>query len=181
MEPTPTLDIYGLLAEFDTPDQLLHAAETAHEAGYRKMDAYSPYPVHHLAEAMGFRRTYMAYIGLAGGIVGLLVGYGLQYYVTVMAYPLNIGGRPLLRWPAWIPVTFETTVLFAAVTLVLAMLALNGLPQPYHPLFNVERFSLATQDRFFLAIEADDPMFDLEETRRFLQSLGPDEITVVEP
>ncbi|MDQ4074990.1 MAG: DUF3341 domain-containing protein [Chloroflexota bacterium] len=178
---TDTLDIYGLVAEFDTPDELVEAAGLAYEAGYRNMDAYSPFPVHHLAEAMGFHRSHMPLITLIGGLIGAIIGYLMQYYISVLAYPLNVGGRPLVSWPAWIPVTFEMTVLFAAFGAVFGMLALNGLPQPYHPLFNVPRFSLASQDRFFLAIEATDPKFDFEQTWSFLESLGPDEISVVEP
>src|SRR5918998_1130600 len=140
----------------------------------------SPYPIEELAEAIGFHRTRLPIIVLIGGIIGGLVGYGLQYYVAVIDYPLNVGGRPLHSWPSFIPITFEMTVLFAAFSAVFGMLALNKLPMPYHPVFNNPRFALATQDRFFLVIEARDPKFNHEETTRFLQSLNPYEVTDVE-
>lgn len=169
MKPRPS--IYGLLAEFHAPEELLAAARKAREAGYRKLDAYSPYPIEGLSEAIGFHRTRLPYVVLAGGLAGGTVGFLLQYYASVIAYPLNIGGRPLNSWPSFVPITFETTILVAAFTAVLAMLAMNGLPQPYHPLFNVERFAMASRDRFFIAIEAVDPKFDRQKTREFLESL----------
>jgi len=167
---------YGLMAEFDDPAKLLAAARLARGAGYRRMDAYSPLPIEGLAEAIGFRHTRLPLIVLIGGIVGCVGGYLLQYYVSVIAYPLNIGGRPFHSWPAFIPVTFEMTILVAAVSAVVGMLALNRLPMPYHPVFNVPRFALATRDRFFLCIEATDPRFEREGTRRFLEGLGPREV-----
>jgi hypothetical protein len=173
--------LYGLMAEFDSAGDLLDAARRAYEAGYRRLDAYSPFPVHGLAEAIGFRRTRLPYLVLLGGLVGGLGGYYLQYWVSVIDYPLNVGGRPLHSWPAFIPVTFELIILVAALAAVLGMLALNGLPMPYHPVFNVPAFELATRNRFFLCIEATDPKFDVEETRRFLESLKPHGVYEVEP
>ncbi|HYK88455.1 MAG TPA: DUF3341 domain-containing protein, partial [Acidobacteriota bacterium] len=152
--------IYGLMADFAEPDQLLAAVHRAYEEGYRKMDAYSPFPIEGLAEALGFRRNMVPLIVLIGGITGCLSGFFLQYYVAVMNYPLNIGGRPLNSWPAFIPITFEMTVLFAALFAVFGMLALNRLPMPYHPVFNVPEFELATRNRLFLCIESEDPKFD---------------------
>lgn len=144
------------------------------------MDAYSPYPVEELSEAIGFHRNRLPLLVLIGGIVGCVGGFSLCYWASAIAYPLNIGGRPLNSWPAFIPVTFECTILVAAFAAVFGMLALNGLPQPYHPVFNVERFELASRNHFFLCIEAKDPRFDTEATRAFLLSLGPSEVTDVE-
>jgi hypothetical protein len=168
----PRSPIYGLLAEFEKPEQLLAAAERAHEAGYRRMDAYTPYAVHGMAKALGRSRTMVPLITLIGGIVGGCGGFFLQYWVSTTAYPLNIGGRPLNSWPSFIPVTFELTILGAALSSVLGMLALNGLPMPFHPLFNEPRFALASRDRFFLCIEARDKKFDRASTREFLEGLG---------
>jgi hypothetical protein len=172
--------LYGIIAEFNDPETLLAATRRARDAGYRKMDAYTPVPIEGLAETLGVRGTRLPYIVLAGGILGGLSGYLLQYWVAVIDYPLNVGGRPYHSWISFIPVTFEGTVLIAALAAVLGMLALNGLPQPYHPVFNVPRFELASRDRFFLAIEAEDLKFDVEETRRFLESVGPTEVTEIE-
>jgi len=172
--------VYGVMAEFDSPEDLLAAAHRAHREGYRQMDAYSPFPIHGLAEAIGFRRTWLPLLVLIGGVLGALAGFGTQYYAAVIDYPINVGGRPLNSWPAFIPVTFEVTILFAALTAVLGMLALNGLPMPYHPVFNAPRFALASHDRFFLCIEAADPRFDRQGTRRFLESLNAREVTDVE-
>lgn len=171
---------YGLMAEFATPEELVAAAQRAYREGYRKMDAYAPYPVEGLAEALGFRRNAIPLLVLVGGTLGCVGGYAFQYWVSAVAYPLNVGGRPLHSWPSFIPVTFELTVLCAALAAVLGMLALNGLPMPYHPVFNVPRFALATRDRFFLCIEAQDRKFDRESTARFLQSLQPREVSDVE-
>jgi hypothetical protein len=165
------LPIYGLLGEFLTPEQILHAAAKAREAGYKYISAYTPFPVEGLAHAIGFPRTSVPLLTLIGGLGGGLSGFGLQYWCSAITYPLNIGGRPLNSWPAFIPVTFELTILGAALFAVIGMLALNKLPQPYHPVFNVERFSRATTDRFFLCIESRDPKFHLAETARFLQSV----------
>jgi len=169
--------LHGLLAEFESPDDLLRAADRVHAEGYRRMDAYSPFPIEGLAEAIGFHKNRLPLLVLIGGILGALVGFLSQYWAAVIDYPINVGGRPLNSWPSFIPVTFEVTILVAALTAVLGMLALNGLPMPYHPVFNVPRFALATRDRFFLAIEATDPRFDREATRRFLERLGAREVS----
>jgi hypothetical protein len=173
--------IYGLMAEFTSPEALLEAARRAYGEGYRRMDAYSPFPVEGLAEAIGFRRNLLPLIVLIGGIAGAAGGFYLQYWISVSDYPLNIGGRPLNSWPAFIPVTFELTILLAALSAVLGLLALNGLPMPYHPVFNVERFELASRNRFFLCIEARDAKFDRETTRRFLDGTKPQGVYDVEP
>jgi hypothetical protein len=171
--------VYGLLAEFRQPEDLLAATEAAHAAGYRRMDAYTPFPVHGLSEALGLRQTRLPIIVLVGGIFGALLGFGLQYGYEVIHYPMNVGGRPHNSWPNFIIITFEATILCAALSCVLGMLALNGLPQPYHPLFNVPSFELASRSHFFLCIEMRDPKFDLDDTRRFLESLRPIAIYVV--
>jgi hypothetical protein len=163
--------LYGLLAEFDNPTALTRAAEAAHREGYRRMDAYSPFPIHELPAALGHPRTRLPLVVLIGGVVGCVGGYLFQLWVSASAYRLNVGGRPYNSWPAFIPVTFEVTVLVAALTAVLGMLIRNGLPRPHHPLFNVPRFSLASRDRFFLCIQALDPRFDRERTFQFLSSL----------
>jgi ActD protein len=172
--------IYGLLAEFNDPNELVTAARAAHHAGFRHTDAYTPFPVEELAEAMGIHHTILPLLVLIGGILGALGGFGLAFWTSVIDYPINVGGRPLFSWPAFIPVTFETTVLVAALTTVLGVLALNGLPMPYHPTFNVPRFALATRDRFFLCIEASDPLFDRDGTRRFLERLVPRSVSEIE-
>lgn len=171
---------YGVLGEFVTEQELIHAAEKAREAGYRRYEAYAPFPVEGLAEAMGLKRNKVPLITLIGGLCGGLGGFFFQYWCNVYSYPLNIAGRPLNSWPAWIPVTFELTVLGASLAAVFGMLALNGLPQPHHPLFNVARFSKhATSDRFFLCIEARDKKFDLADASRFLQGLNAQHVTEV--
>ena len=172
--------IYGVIAEFADPNTLLTATRRAHEEGYRRMDAYTPFPIEELSEALGHRHTRLPVIVLIGGILGGLGGYLLQYWTTVIDYPLNVGGRPLHSWPAFIVPTFEMTILGAALAAVLGMLALNKLPMPHHPVFNVPRFALASRDRFFLCIEAADPKFDLEDTANFLRSLGAREVSDVE-
>jgi hypothetical protein len=165
--------LYGLMAEFPDPGSVVAAARSVREAGYRNVDAFSPYPIEELSEALQFHKSKLPLLVLIGGAAGLIGSYGLQYWVSVIDYPLNVGGRPFHSWVAFIPPTFETTILVAALTAVLGMLALNGLPQPYHPVFNVPRFALASKDRFFICIEATDPKFDHDETWRFLVSLGP--------
>jgi len=176
----PRPPIHGLLAEFHTPEAVLAAARRAYQEGYRKMDAYSPYPVEGLSEAIGFHHTRLPLIVLIGGIVGCLGGFSLQYWGSTTYYALNIGGRPFNSWPAFVPITFECTVLVAAFTTVLGMLALNGLPMPYHPVFNVPEFAFASRDKFFLAIEATDPLFGREATKKFLESLKPDGVFEVD-
>ena len=173
--------LYGLMAEFDDPSALVAATNRAHEEGYRRMDAYSPFPIEELAHALELPPSRLPLLVLVGGIVGLAAGFGLQYWSATIAYPFNIGGRPVFSWPAFIPPTFETTILFAAGTAVLGMLALNGLPRPYHPVFNVEAFALASRDRFFICIESEDPRFEAAATRKFLLSLGTDRVFEVEP
>ena len=173
--------MYGLIAEFDNPEALVGAAHRAFAEGFRKMDAYSPFPVEGLAEALGFHRTRVPLIVLTGGILGCLGGFFLQYWLAVMDYPINVGGRPLNSWPSFIPVTFELTILIAALSAFFGVLALNGLPMPYHPVFNVERFELASRNRFFLLIEAADPRFDSAGTRRFLENIGSHGVYEVEP
>lgn len=175
------VETFGLLAEFETDEQLLAASHAAYAAGYRKMNAYAPFPVHGLAEAVGFRKSYVPLVTLIGGIVGMLSGYGFQYWTTVIDYPLDIGGRPLHSWPSFVPITFEATILCAAGGAVLGMLALNQLPQPWHPLFNVPAFDRASQDRFFLSIRNDDPQFDVEKTTAFLNEQNPLEVHDVPP
>lgn len=174
-----TAPLYGVMAEFDTPGALVKAAKQAREKGYRKLDAYSPYPIEELNEALHLHRNKLPLLVLIGGILGGLTGYLLQYYVTVWYFPINIGGRPLHSWPSYIVITFELTVLFASATAFFGTLALNGLPAPYHPVFNVPRFALASRDRFFLCIEAADPMFDRRTTPAFLESLDAREVSEV--
>jgi hypothetical protein len=165
------------MAEFDAPETLLAAARRAYAAGYREMDAYSPFPVEELAEALGSRRTLVPWITLSGGVIGAASGFALQAWVHVSALPLNVGGRPLLSWPMFVPVTFELAVLFAGLFTLVGLLVLNGLPRPYHPVFNVPRFGRASRDRFFLCVEARDPQFG--SARGFLESLGAIEVADV--
>jgi hypothetical protein len=175
-----SVPIYGLLGEFEQPDDLLQAVRRARSAGYRRINAYTPFPIEGLAEELGFRRTYLPALVLLGGVIGCAGGFALQYWISVIDYPLNIGGRPLNSWPAFIPVTFETTILTAALFAVLGMLGLNGLPRPFNPLFNAPRFALATRNRFFLFIEAADRQFDREATTKFMHDLNPQGVTLVE-
>jgi len=170
---------YGVIAEFTDPQELLDAANKAREAGYTELDAYSPFPIHGLSEAIGFHHSRLSAVVLGGGIIGGLSGFFMCWYANVIWYPLNIGGKPYNSWPAWIPITFECTILFAAFAAVLGMLALNGLPMPYHPVFNVPRFDQASRDKFFLVIQARDPKFDIDAVWKFLESLGPREVTDV--
>ena len=175
-EPT----LYGIIAEFDDPDDLIAAAGRAHADGYRNMDAYTPFPVHGLAEAIDFKDDRLPWMIFLAGVAGAFGGYLLQYFVSVVDYPLNVGGRPLNSWPLFIPVTFECTILLAATTGVFGMLFLNGFPRPHHPIFNAQNFERASQDGFFLCIEADDPQFDLRRTRQFLERLGARSVSEVE-
>jgi hypothetical protein len=178
-EAAPTL--HGLMAEFDNPDALVAAAEQARLAGYRQMDAYTPIPIEELSEALGLRRTRLPKLVFMGGLLGGIGGYSLEYYCAAIGYPLNVGGRALNSWPQFIPVTFETTVLGAALCCFVGMWALNRLPQPYHPVFNVPAFARASTDRFFLCIEATDPRFDVSATKRFLEDLHPVGVSEVAP
>jgi hypothetical protein len=172
--------LYGLMAEFETAESLLNAAQQAHAAGYRDMDAYSPFHVEGLAEAIGARSPWVPYIFLAGGILGGLGGYFMQWWYSVVVFPINVGGKPYHSWPAFIPVTFELTILGAVAIGLLGMFILDGFPEPYHPVFNVPGFSRASQDRFFLAIEAKDPKFDLNQIRTFLENMQALAVSEVE-
>ena len=177
--PSPSL--YGLMAEFATPTALVQAAERARLEGYRQMDAYSPIPIEELNEALGLRRTRLPILVFLGGLLGGIAGYSLEYWTQAIAYPLNVGGRPFNSWPQYIPVTFETTVLGAALSAFVGMWALNKLPMPYHPVFNVPAFARASRDRFFLCIETTDPRFDRYQTAKFLESLHPVGVSEVAP
>ena len=171
--------IYGLMAEFDTPGTIIAAANKTYAAGYKKIDAYSPFPIEELSEAIGFHRNGVAAVVLTGGILGCLTGYLMQWWIATVSYPVNVGGRPYHSWPSFIVVTFELTILFSVLFAVFGMLALNGLPMPYHPVFNVERFALASKDRFFLIIFSSDPKYASAETRAFLESLGARSVSEV--
>ena len=174
-------EIYGLMAEFRAPEEIVKAAEAVHAAGYRRVDAYTPYPMEEVLDALHLHKTHVPKLALAGGLLGMAGGWGLQYWSSVIEYPMNIGGRPFYSWPAFIVPTFETTVLVAAFATVFGMLLLNGFPQPYHPVFNVKSFATASRDRFFLCIESRDPRFDAEKTRKLLEGLGASEVSEVEP
>jgi hypothetical protein len=167
------------MAEFDNPTDLVDAARSAYDAGYRKMDTYTPYPLEEAAEAIGVHHNRVPLITLIGAMCGMLGGYSLQYWVSAVNYPINVGGKPFHSWPAFIPVTFECAILGAALAAVFGMLALNGLPQPYHPVFHAPNFSRATRDRFFLCIESQDPKFRAQEAKRFLETFRPLEISEV--
>jgi len=172
--------LYGVMAQFDNPSQLVAAARSAYEAGYRQINGYSPFPIEELDEAIGFKRTTLPYIVFAGGLLGALGGYFMQYWMAVVDYPLIVGGKPFNSLPAFIPITFECTILGAAFAAVFGMLALNKLPQPYHPVFNAPSFALATRDSFFLVIEAKDVKFNHNEAVQFLKNLDPREVVDVE-
>jgi hypothetical protein len=171
---------HGVMAQFDNPDDLLAAARATFAAGYRKLDAYSPLPIHGLADAIGYKRTRLPWLVFCMGIIGAIAGYSLCYWTSVVDYPINIGGRPHHSGVSFIPITFEVTILFSAMTSAFGMLIANGLPHPYHPVFNVENFSRASSDLFFLCIESEDDKFDLDQTTAFLQSLNPQEVSHVE-
>ncbi len=171
---------HGVMAQFKTPGELLQAARRARENGYTAMDAYSPFPIEGLHEALGHRDTRLPLAVLIGGIVGGAGGFLMQEYAAVIGYPLNVGGRPLNSWPAFIPITFELTILLAGLTAAIAMIVLNGLPQPYHPVFTVPGFERAMSDRFFLCLEASGPGFDPQAARRFLEGLRPERVVSVD-
>jgi hypothetical protein len=171
----------GFLAEFETAEDLLRAARRAREEGYRRLDAYAPLPVHGLAEALGQKPSPLPLIALLGGAAGGATGYALQYLGQVVAYPLIVGGKPPHSWPAFVPVSFESAILIAALSVVGGFFALNNFPYPYHPAFNVEKFERASQDRFFLEISSSDGNFDLHATRSFLESLKPAAVHEMEP
>src|SRR6202451_1428168 len=179
MKPRPP--IYGVMAEFNNPTALVNAAREARALGYRKLDAYTPLPSEELNEALHLSKSKLPLIVLIGGILGGITGFLMQYYITVIYFPINVAGRPLDSWPMYIVITFELTILFAAISAVLGLLALCGLPMPYHPTFNVPRFALASRNRFFLCIEARDPLFDITGTTAFLESLEPREVSQVAP
>lgn len=172
---------YGLMAEFEEPEALLDATRRAYAAGYRRMDAYSPFPLEGLSEALGARDNLLPLLVLGGGLAGAVGGFAMQYYAMVINYPLNVGGRPLNSWPMFVPIAFETTILVAALAAVVGMFILNGLPQPYHPVFNTPGFELASHSRFFLGIEAADAKFDLDQTRQFLEGLGSSRVSEIAP
>lgn len=174
-----TQQVYGLIAEFDDPDELLHAAEAAYKAGYRDMDAYSPFPIHGLAENMGVHKTAVAPITLIGGLVGVGTGFFMQYFASVIHYPWDIGGKPDFSWPSFMPIIFELGILFGAFSALGSMLALNGLPMPHHPIFNAKRFERASSDGFFLCIEGTDAQYDTGDTKAFLETLKPVEVSEV--
>ena len=172
-------EMYGLLAEFKEPEKLVEVAKKARDAGYRNLDAYSPYPVEGLPEALGSRHTKVPAIALTGGLIGGLGGYFMLYSSSVAFYPINVAGRPFHSWPMFIPITFELTILFSGLFTAIGMIALNGLPKPHHAVFAVPQFSLATDDRFFFCIEAKDPSFDPEKSRAFLNEFDPVGVYVV--
>jgi hypothetical protein len=171
--------LHGVMAEFDSVEDLVHATQQAYARGYRAMDAYSPFPVEELSEALGFRTSAVPLLALAGGLTGVVTGFGMQAGIHAVLLPINVGGRPLVSWPAFIPVTFEMGVLFSALFTLIGLLVLNRLPEPYHPVFNVPAFGRATRDRFFLCIEAQDAQFDAVQTRQFLRGLGAREVSDV--
>jgi Protein of unknown function (DUF3341) len=171
--------LHGIVAEFSTTDDVLRAAEKIRDAGYTRTDGYTPVPVHGLPEALGLRKSRLAALVLCGGTAGLFAGFALQYWVSVFAYPHMVSGKPFFSWPSFVPVMFECTILGAALSAVIGMLVLNGLPQPYHPLFGAAGFDRATTDKYFLCIESTDPQFDREKTAAFMKGLGADKVTEV--
>ena len=175
----PLQGTYGIMAEFNDPQSLLDAANATREAGYKDIDAFSPFPIHGLTEAIGFKYTRLSAVVLVMGLLGGIGGFFMCWYANVITFPLNIGGKPSSPWPAWIPITFECTILLAAFGAVFGMLALNGLPMPYHPVFNVKRFENASRDRFFLVIQSRDPKFDVDSVFKFLETLKPREVVDV--
>ena len=174
-------NLYGLLAKFDSPEELIHASNRTVEAGYKKFDTYTPYPIEGLAQAMRLRPSPLPFLILAGGVIGAFAGFLMQTFATVIDNPYNIGGRPLFSWPAYIPITFEVTILSAALFGFFGLFIINRFPQPYHPVFNSEDFSQhAAQDGFYMDIEASDPKFDIDITRKFLEDLGSIQVSEIE-
>jgi hypothetical protein len=171
--PVPGATSYGLMAEFESAQELVAAAHKTHAEGYRKVDAYSPFPIEGLAEAIGFHKNRVSLVVLIGGLIGLVSAYALQYWVAVITYPTNVAGKPYHSWPSFIIVTFELTILFGGLSAMIGMLALNGLPMPYHPVFNVPEFAKASDNKFFLVVFSSDPNYDAAATRSFLASLAP--------
>lgn len=180
VHPRPAPVLFGLMAEFETPDALVRATKAATAAGYSSMDAFTPYPIEEVNHEIAHHKpSVVSKLVFCGGLTGALVGFGFQTWTSVVAYPMNIGGRPLYSWPSFIIVTFELTILFAASTAVIGTFLLNRLPMPHHPVFSVERFSRASKDRYFLLIESRDPKFDRAATRAFLESQRPAEVSDV--
>ena len=179
MAQETTSQLYGVVAEFADADEVLNAAKAAHSAGYRVMDAYSSVPVHGLDEALGRPRSKLPLLVFCGGVFGCCVGFGMQVYFSDVYYPWNVGGRPTISWPAFIPITFECTILFSALTAVFGMFGLNGLPRPHHPIFNTPNFDRSTLDHYFLCIEAKDDKFDEQEVTDFLQAQNPEAVSSV--
>ncbi len=177
--PSEAEAIHGVIAEFETQDDVLEAAEAAYAQGYRKMDAYTPHPIEGLSEAMGFDKNRVPLVVLVGGLTGGMTGFGMQWFASVLHYPIDVAGRPLNSWPMFIPITFELTILFAAISSILGMLILNGLPRPHHPIFNAPNFDSASSDRFFLCIESSDPMFEVEGVKGFFEGFKPRSLSVV--
>ena len=171
--------LYGVIAEFESPTDLVAAARRVYSLGYRRINGYSPYPIEELSEAIGFTHTSLPLIVFIGGLVGGIGGFLMQYWIEVIDYPINVGGKPYNSWPAFIPPTFECTVLGAALAAFVGFLILCGLPKLHHPIFNARDFDLATRNRFFLCVEAADPRFDRAGTQRFLESLEPLHVTEV--
>ena len=171
--------LYGLMAEFETPGELVAAARKTREAGFRNFDAYTPYPIHELDGAMDLHDNRVSTCTFIGALLGAIGGFSLLAWVSAFAWPLNVGGRPLISVPMFIPITFECTILLGGLTAAISMILMNGLPSPYHPVFNVERFVNASRNKFFLCIESEDPKFDRDRTAAFLESLGPEEIAEV--
>jgi len=170
---TRDASIYGLMAEFDSAQELMDAAHKTHEAGYHEIDAYSPFPIEGLAEAIGFHKNRVPLVVLLGGLFGGISAYALQYWVAAITYPVNVGGRPFHSWPSFIIVTFELTILFGGLSSAIGMIALNGLPMPYHPVFNVPEFAKCSENKFFLVVFSSDPKYDPAATRSFLNGLAP--------
>ena len=177
----PREGTYGLLAEFDTPGDLVRAAQQAYKDGWRRLDCYTPYPVEEAAEAIGFHTNKVPLITLIGGLMGLSAMFSLETWISTLAYPLNIGGRPTYSWPAFIIPAYEWTILFAGLSACFGMLAMNGLPSLYHPLFNAPNFrNGATDDKFFLCLESTDPKFEVAEAVAYLESFAPASVVEVE-